>query len=65
MPVNTQSSMANPGMTDPINNFPTKKQKILVAKKLLEEHDGDLTWVAAQLGIHPTTLYRWRKAGKV
>ncbi|HIG29867.1 MAG TPA: sigma-54-dependent Fis family transcriptional regulator [Verrucomicrobiales bacterium] len=65
MPVNTQSSMAHPGMTDPINNFPTKKQKILMAKKLLEEHDGDLTWVAAQLGIHPTTLYRWRKAGKV
>ena len=22
-------------------------------------------WVAAQLGIHPTTLYRWRKDGKV
>ena len=31
------------------------------AFRLLAEHNGDQLWVAAQLSIHPTTLYRWRK----
>ena len=42
-----------------------RKEKIEMARKLIEESDGDLSWTAAQIGIHPTTLYRWRKAGKV
>jgi len=42
-----------------------RKQKLEVARQLLESSSNDLTWVAAQLGIHPTTLYRWRKAGKL
>ncbi len=45
--------------------MPNKRQRMELARKLLDESDGDLTWTAAQLGIHPTTLYRWRKAGKV
>ncbi len=42
-----------------------RKEKQKLAAKLIKESDGDLTWVAAQLGVHPTTLYRWRKCGKV
>jgi len=45
--------------------FPNKREKMAMARRLLEESDGDLAWTAAQMGIHPTTLYRWRKAGKV
>jgi len=42
-----------------------RRQKLELASRLLEDSGNDLTWVAAQLGIHPTTLYRWRKSGKV
>src|SRR6266568_1259929 len=42
-----------------------RKQKLEMAKQLLESSGNDLTWVAAQLGIHPTTLYRWRKTKKI
>jgi DNA-binding NtrC family response regulator len=45
--------------------MPSRKEKYDLAKRLLEESGGDLGWVAAQLGVHPTTLYRWRKTGKV
>ena len=41
------------------------KQKMALARDLLAQSDQNLGWVAAQLGIHPTTLYRWRKQGKV
>jgi transcriptional regulator with PAS, ATPase and Fis domain len=43
----------------------SRRQKLETARQLLETSGNDLTWVAAQLGIHPTTLYRWRKAGKL
>ena len=42
-----------------------RKQRLEMAKQLLQSSDNDLTWVAAQLGIHPTTLYRWRKTKKI
>ena len=42
-----------------------KKEKMERARQLLEQSDGDLGWTAAQMGIHPSTLYRWRKSGKV
>ncbi len=45
--------------------LPSRKDRLSLARRLLAEHGDDLTWVAAQLGIHPTTLYRWRKSGKV
>jgi transcriptional regulator with PAS, ATPase and Fis domain len=45
--------------------LPGRKEKLALAKKLLDVHGDDLSWVAAQVGIHPTTLYRWRKAGKI
>jgi DNA-binding NtrC family response regulator len=42
-----------------------RKEKQKLAAQLIQESDGELTWVAAQIGVHPTTLYRWRKDGKV
>ena len=45
--------------------LPNQKQKRGQARQLLIESDNDFTWVAAQLGINPSTLWRWRKAGKV
>lgn len=42
-----------------------RKQKLDLARQLLEASGNDLTWVAAQLGVHPTTLYRWRKMNKL
>jgi DNA-binding NtrC family response regulator len=41
-----------------------RKQKWERARHLLRESGNDQTWTAAQLGIHPTTLFRWLKAGK-
>lgn len=43
----------------------SRRQKLEMAKKLLRENDDNLTLVSAKLGINPSTLYRWRKAGKV
>lgn len=39
----------------------SRKQKKQWAQELIKQSGGDYSWVAAQLGIHPTTLYRWRK----
>jgi transcriptional regulator with PAS, ATPase and Fis domain len=55
----SQPVAANPGM--PLN----RRQKLELAGRLLASSGNDLVWVAAQLGIHPTTLYRWRKSRKV
>ena len=43
----------------------SRRQKWDRARALLKESGNDQTWTAAQLGIHPTTLFRWVKAGKV
>lgn len=45
--------------------IPNKKQKMELARKLLDESDNNYSWVSAQLGVNVSTLYRWRKAGKV
>jgi DNA-binding NtrC family response regulator len=42
-----------------------RRQKRARARQLLEESGNDQTWTAAQLGIHPTTLFRWIKSGQV
>jgi DNA-binding NtrC family response regulator len=44
---------------------PSRRGKLALARRLLVENAEDLAWVAAQVGVHPTTLYRWRKSGKV
>jgi DNA-binding NtrC family response regulator len=45
--------------------IPNKKQKMELARKLLDESDNNYTWVSGQLGVNVSTLYRWRKTGKV
>ncbi len=45
--------------------LPNARQKIALAKKLLAESHNDYSWVCAQLGINSSTLYRWRKSGKL
>ncbi len=56
---------AQPGFAQPTAMPPSRRGRMALAKRLLQENAEDLTWVAAQSGVHPTTLYRWRKAGKV
>ncbi len=51
---------AGPGLA-----LPNTKQKMALARKLLAESDDDFTWVAGQLGINPSTLWRWRKSGRL
>jgi DNA-binding NtrC family response regulator len=46
-------------------SLPNARQKIALARKLLAESNNDYSWVCAQLGINPSTLYRWRKTGKL
>jgi DNA-binding NtrC family response regulator len=53
--------VAQAGATGILN----RKQKWERARELLRDSGHDLGWSAAQLGIHPTTLFRWLKAGKV
>ena len=47
-------------------HFPSnRRQKWDRARDLLKESGNDQTWTAAQLGVHPTTLFRWMKSGKI
>jgi DNA-binding NtrC family response regulator len=45
--------------------LPNQQQKQAMAARLLQESDNNYSWVSAQLGINVTTLYRWRKSGKI
>lgn len=63
--IHARTTNAGPGANTGLPGSLSRKQKIAMAKQLLETSGNDLTWTAAQLGIHPTTLYRWRKARKV
>jgi DNA-binding NtrC family response regulator len=55
------ATTANPSTPSSLN----RKQKWERAHNLLRESGNDQSWTAAQLGVHPTTLFRWVKAGKV
>ena len=57
------AAMAHAQLAPPL--MASRKQKLQLAKDLLKQNGDDLTAVAAQLGVNPSTLYRWRKAGKV
>lgn len=57
----SSSSIPTPASDAPASSAPlNKRQRRELALRLLEESGGDQSWVAARLGIHPTTLYRWR-----
>ena len=62
-PRNSESEPPNYPSMPP--RIPSQKERMERARELLANNDQNLSWVSAQLGIHPTTLYRWRKQGKV
>ncbi len=45
--------------------LPNAQQKLEIAGRLLKESGDNYSWVSAQLGINVSTLYRWRKSGKL
>jgi DNA-binding NtrC family response regulator len=47
------------------HRLPTRSDRLNLARQLLEENDLSLAEVAARTGVHPTTLFRWRKSGRV
>lgn len=49
----------------PGHRLPTRADRVHLARQLLVEPDLSLSEVAARTGVHPTTLFRWRKAGRV
>jgi len=57
-------STANASVASP-ENFPSRGEKLARAKQMLAASGNNFTLVAAQLGINPTTLWRWRKTGKL
>jgi len=64
-PVIAASDFASPSANAFNASLPNTKQKLALAKKLLSESDDNFSWVAGQLGINTSTLWRWRKAGKL
>ena len=48
-----------------LGSLPSRRERQSFARKLLEEGRLSLSEVAAKSGVHPTTLFRWRKSGKV
>ena len=57
----TATPLPNRAFPGPLNT----KQKLEAAKQLLIESENNYSWVAGQLGINPSTLWRWRRAGKI
>jgi DNA-binding NtrC family response regulator len=67
MPPAVDPAAASPGRftAQPQGVLPSRAQRRELARQLLQNPDMDLTSVAAQVGVHPTTLFRWRKTGRV
>jgi DNA-binding NtrC family response regulator len=70
------ASAAHPGPPPPVasthaapaagfTRAPGRRERLLLAQRLLAEGHHDLTWIAAQAGVHPSTLFRWRQSGRV
>ena len=62
-----QFASANPAPASyaPPQSSLNRRQKWEWASELLRGSGNDQTWASAQLGVHPTTLFRWIKSGKV
>lgn len=56
---------ADHGQLPPVNRLPSKRERRELARALLAEGTLSLSETAARVGVHPTTLFRWRKEGKV
>lgn len=57
----SEAPFPGPASPHPADQRLSRKQREARARQLLEESGGDLGWTASILGIHPTTLYRWRQ----
>ncbi len=55
------------GLMEPVGleSMPSRTARRDLARRLLEEGRFSLAEVAARVGVHPTTLFRWRKGEKV
>jgi DNA-binding NtrC family response regulator len=74
LPPSGQDRLAGPGSGPPAKQVyelsrpgPRRdaEAKQQQARRLLAESGNRYGWVAAQLGVHPSTLFRWRRLGKV
>lgn len=43
----------------------TRRDRVQRARELLADDGYGLAEVAAEIGVHPSTLFRWRQAGKI
>ena len=64
-PTPTTAAPPPPSASPDPYRLPSKADRMGMARQLLADGRLSLTEVAARLGIHPTTLFRWRKNGKV
>jgi transcriptional regulator with PAS, ATPase and Fis domain len=63
-PVNAE--LAVPAIQNfPAPSLPGRTERQNLARKLMAEGQFSLSEIAARTGVHPTTLFRWRKAGRV
>ena len=46
-------------------SLPSRSARMALARQLLSEHQLTLCEIAARTGVHSTTLFRWRKGGKI
>jgi DNA-binding NtrC family response regulator len=56
---------SGPGYPAHPGGLGSRTDRLDLARQLLQEGRLSLAEVAARTGIHPTTLFRWRKSGKV
>ncbi len=47
-----------------VTRLPNRSARLELARRLLAEGRLPLGEIAARAGVHPTTLFRWRKSGK-
>ena len=62
-PDNVATAVVTTGL--PAIGFSGREKKMEMARHMLVESGNNFTLVAARLGINPTTLWRWRKTGKL
>jgi DNA-binding NtrC family response regulator len=53
-----------PRAQEPVSSLPSRGARLELAQRLLDEGKLSLSEIAARAGVHPTTLFRWRKSGK-
>jgi DNA-binding NtrC family response regulator len=46
-------------------SLPSRSARMALARQLLTENQLSLCEIAARTGVHSTTLFRWRKGGKI